>query len=261
MPELRHSFTPRKGLRDYVEAFEILEGGSRTSTTFGLPCVDTDIVLNFGTPLKEVLPGGTRKVHPRFAVYGAGPTAARYEWSPDSALLIARLRPGAAALFLKNPCARFVNEVVPLEEDWGETALRMEERLAGIRSPLRRVMVFEDFMAERMAASQPPPAPMLEALRLIGETRGMAPVGGLAESLGVSHRMLNRHFDRWVGMSLKLASRVLRFERMAKSLEGSRAADWAGVACDFGFVDQSHLIRDFREFIRMTPAEYLASAA
>lgn len=36
-----------------------------------------------------------------------------------------------------------------------------------------------------------------------------------------------------------------------------KTADWARIAVDCGYFDQSHLIRDFLEFSGLTPADYL----
>ena len=39
------------------------------------------------------------------------------------------------------------------------------------------------------------------------------------------------------------------------------AVDWATVATRYGYYDQSHLIRDFRQFAGATPAALLAARA
>jgi hypothetical protein len=42
---------------------------------------------------------------------------------------------------------------------------------------------------------------------------------------------------------------------IARTARGDRV-DWAGVAVDGGYCDQSHLNREFRVFSGVTPAEY-----
>jgi len=254
-----HVFTPRKELRSLVESFDVRRGGDAVSVSCGLPCVDTNIVLNFGVPLRELLSSGGLKTHPRFAVYGCGPTLARYEWRPGVDMIIARLKPGAAGAFLENPCSDFVNDVVPLEDDWGFEARLLGERICGVGSPLRRVMMFEDSLLRRLSRRQSAPPSMIEALRLIESNRGMLPIGRFTEALGVTQRHLNRHFGRWVGMSLKLVSRVVRFNSLTERLREGQGVDWGQEVYDFGFSDQSHLIREFRQFTGMTPTTFLAA--
>ena len=90
-----------------------------------------------------------------------------------------------------------------------------------------------------------------------------ARVGELGEGMGLSTRRLLDLFEREVGLSPKLFSRLCRFQRAADRIWRGRgapaeASGWADMAADCGFADQSHLIREFREFSGVTPAGYAA---
>jgi len=50
----------------------------------------------------------------------------------------------------------------------------------------------------------------------------------------------------------------LRFEHAWRQLSGGEPAHWDRLAADGGYADQSHLIREFREFTGGTPADFLA---
>ncbi|MBO0705041.1 MAG: hypothetical protein J2P39_06965, partial [Candidatus Dormibacteraeota bacterium] len=41
-------------------------------------------------------------------------------------------------------------------------------------------------------------------------------------------------------------------------LQGGRDVRWAELAVDHGYYDQAHLHRDFRQFLGLTPAAFLA---
>ena len=59
-----------------------------------------------------------------------------------------------------------------------------------------------------------------------------------------------------VGLTPKLFSRIQRFQAVIGQLARGQRVEWAGVAADGGFYDQSHLNREFRAFAGVTPGEY-----
>ena len=85
---------------------------------------------------------------------------------------------------------------------------------------------------------------------------GRASIDSVASAAGVSRQHLARAFAYHVGVSPKIFARVVRFRR-ALALAGGR--DWAGLAAELGYFDQSHLIADFREFAGVTPVPFFLS--
>ena len=92
------------------------------------------------------------------------------------------------------------------------------------------------------------------ALDVLGQS-AEARVRDVARRVGLSQRRFIQVFAAEVGMTPKLYSRVRRFQQ-ARAL-ARKTADWARIAVDCGYFDQSHLIRDFLEFSGLTPTDYL----
>jgi AraC-like DNA-binding protein len=87
---------------------------------------------------------------------------------------------------------------------------------------------------------------------------GRVPIGRLAEEVGWSHKHLITRFRRQVGLRPKTAARLVRFEGVLGRLDERRGLDWGEVAREVGYADQAHLIRDFHQFTRATPTEFVA---
>jgi transcriptional regulator GlxA family with amidase domain len=83
-------------------------------------------------------------------------------------------------------------------------------------------------------------------------------VEALATSLGVTARHLERCFESHVGLSPKVLCRLARFHHMRTLLDVARRPDWSHLACECGYFDQAHLIREFRHFTGRTPQGYRA---
>ena len=83
-------------------------------------------------------------------------------------------------------------------------------------------------------------------------------VSDLARRTELSPKRLIRLFAAETGLTPKLFLRIVRFERLLADVYDNRAVDWASTAAEHGYFDQSHLIRDFRDFAGLAPTEYLA---
>jgi AraC-like DNA-binding protein len=71
-------------------------------------------------------------------------------------------------------------------------------------------------------------------------------VGSLARHLGWSERHLQRVFRVRVGIGPKALARITRVQRAILLAQRNSRLTWAAIAARSGFVDQSHLIREFR---------------
>ena len=82
---------------------------------------------------------------------------------------------------------------------------------------------------------------------------GQVSMDALASAAGVSSRQLERRFLRDVGIGPKLLCRIVRFQQVFRAVQRDDLS-WAAIAADCGYYDQAHLIRDFQQFARQTPA-------
>lgn len=83
-------------------------------------------------------------------------------------------------------------------------------------------------------------------------------VNVLVDRLGMSNRQVERMVARVYGASPKYLARKYRTLQAAVRLGLRPDLGWQGAA-GTAFYDQSHFIRDFRQFIGMTPGQFVAS--
>lgn len=82
----------------------------------------------------------------------------------------------------------------------------------------------------------------------------------IQDMLQLSERGLERLFLKHVGLSPKLFSRVCRFQSSLKILRSKNFRCLTDVAFEGWYADQSHFIREFRQFAGATPRQFLRSA-
>jgi AraC-like DNA-binding protein len=171
----------------------------------------------------------------------------------DGFLLGVTLRPGAVPAFFDEPAWELTDTVRPLQDTWGSSARVLEQTLAG-RSPSAAALAFQEaLLGERRSARRE------RWIEHAGARRGLVTVDELARLSGRSRQHLARRARETVGVGPKLLCRLTRFQQALELVERQPGGDWATAARRLGYVDQSHLSAEFREFTGLPPARFAAA--
>jgi AraC-like DNA-binding protein len=221
-------FTPHAALRPYVRCYWELEGhGSGVETI--LPDGCTEVVFHYGDPFAR-----EGRMQPSAIFVGQMTGPVRVQPTGEVGCFGVRFEPMGAWVFTGVPQDRLTNTIEDAEELF-ETRAVFE---AADRKQAAEAMLLARIPGSRPAWQD----------GLIEVTAGKLRMRDFRSGTGVGDRQFERLFKARVGLTPRLFSRLLRFRR-AIAAQGS----WADIAADCGYADQSHLIRDFREFAGTTP--------
>lgn len=195
------------------------------------------------------------------------------EAQPGAGLFIIRFTAAGAGAVIGPSIMDLLNGVEPLDAVAGQFADELRERLLEAGTAADKFAAAEDWLLARAVdGGRPGLLAAHVAMRLTENP--MQRIGTLADGLGISDRHLRDVFSKSVGMSPKLYQRVTRFQALLRAMtpgrgeslvdlilqgESAVAPDWADLAHQFGYVDQAHLSREFREFAGMSPGQYVRS--
>ncbi|MCO1659335.1 helix-turn-helix transcriptional regulator [Pseudonocardia sp. S2-4] len=167
-----------------------------------------------------------------------------------------RLEPAVAAAVLR-ASTDLTGAVLPFADVWGRGAARAEAALRTAASWDERFALAAELLGRRLAAHPPVDPEVAHTWRRTLAGRGRVRVDGLAGEVGWSRQRLWSRFRSQLGVTPKRAARLVRFDHAAHLLAAGRAA--VDVAVESGYVDQSHLHREVREFAGLTPAAVAAA--
>lgn len=184
------------------------------------------------------------------------PTRLRYPSGAEQ--LGIRFRVGGLYPFLAVPASDLTNEVVALDAVWGAAATALESRLAECKSPREKCGEVDLFLRRRLEKFKKHDAATRYAVESIHHSNGNVSMDDVAYKTCVSPRQLRRKFEEHVGMSPKRFAELTRFARAQAAIHHHQTApDFADIACQAGYYDQAHFIREFKTFSGLTPSGFL----
>jgi AraC-like DNA-binding protein len=166
----------------------------------------------------------------------------------------AHLRPSALSALTAVPPARLTDRRLPLAEvlpDAPDLA-----KVYAAESQAAGTDALEDWF-RRLGPTRRRGAELVdEAVDLIAARTDLTRVDVLAAELGVTVRTLQRRFDRHLGVGPKWVLRRCRIQDALGVIESGGEVDWAGLAVELGFADQSHFTNAFTALVGIPPAGY-----
>jgi len=192
---------------------------------------------------------------PRAWLSGPRTSARIFEHAGPVELLGVQLQPGVARLLTSTPARELLDANLPLEHALagGTPAVPvLLDALLRTTETAVRCAELDRFLLQRFDGAAVDPR-VERAVQSVIERAGAADVSELARAVAASPRNLTRLFNSWVGMNPKLFCRMVRFQNVLRHLASGDKPDWALLAAELGYADQSHLIRDFGDFAQVSP--------
>lgn len=170
--------------------------------------------------------------------------------------LIIHLRPGVLHRLIGLPMSEFPGEVVDAEIFFNTDIRLISEQLAAAESPQAMISVIEQFLLSRC---RPPitKSPIDEVANHILSDPSSFSLDAFAYHANLSTKQFYRNFVQRIGMTPKLFSRLIRFNRAYHYKLSNPNMTWSSIAQEFGYTDYHHLEKEFKEFIGVTPKVWI----
>jgi AraC-like DNA-binding protein len=168
------------------------------------------------------------------------------------------LQPLAWPRLLGKKAIDFVDRDVPLASIWGAQADILFDVLQNCSDFEARVAATDQVLiADEGLSVHPSIAEQIMAIRTAIADPDCGSVDDLARRVGVNQAKLARLTRACFGFAPKLLIRRERFRRMLHRADASSYGEWRAFI-EGQYVDQSHLIRDFKHFMGLAPSHYMA---
>jgi AraC-like DNA-binding protein len=254
-------YRPHRALSDFVEDLWLYDGYVPAHARERiLPSGTFELVLNLQENELRIYdsakPGRVRRYS---GAVISGPYAGYFgsDGAEEVSIMGVHFKPGGAFPFLRFAAGELADAHIDLAEIWKGDAENVRAQLVELAAPMDRLRLLEQKLMEHLTGPLEHHAAVATALHAHQHPHASTRTRDLARSVGLSERRFIDLFRSAVGMTPKLFDRVQRFQRALRQIATTGKHDWPALALTCGYCDQSHLIRDFRQFTGISPTDYV----
>jgi AraC-like DNA-binding protein len=170
-------------------------------------------------------------------------------------------RPGGFHPLLGRPLSAIADDRAPAtawlaDRRTGDALAALATDLAAGRDADEVAGAVDAVLAAVLPTERQPCEDTITIAERVAAEPGLSSVEALAAAVGWSVRQVQRRFAEHVGLSPKAVIRRYRLFEAAERARHDEPVDWAALAGDLGYSDQSHLGREFRRAFGVPPAAY-----
>ena len=141
------------------------------------------------------------------------------------------------------------------------TDQRLTAQLLHAPSNTVRVDMLVAFLIEKLRKNEEQKTDkILYAIDLLQADNPVISLQKIQNQLNLSERSLERLFHQYIGISPKVFARIVRFQKALTEMRNKSFSKFTDIAYNNSYADQSHFIRDFKEFTGASPFRFLKQA-
>lgn len=170
-----------------------------------------------------------------------------------------KFHPGAFYPFYQKSISSFTDDTLALNKVFDEDISTLESEILDPEENYLMVEHAESFLMNHLPEQDINIKRINEIVDAIINDPAILKVDDLTERYQISKRTLQRLFKKYVGVSPKWVIQRYRLHEAAEKMASEKTENWSQLALDLGYFDQSHFIKDFKQIVGQTPADYLES--
>jgi len=251
-------FEPHEDLAAFVMCYWTLDfprGASPQINTI-IPDGTMKLIFHYGDLYWHHPQGGDRFLQPRCFLIGQLTRPYIVEPAGDTGTFVIRFHPNGFLPFATLPLKEMENTPVPLGRLYGEEGVELENKILQALSTSERIEIAESFLFERLAAADTIDRIIQSTVDTLLAVNGQISVKALSDQNQVNRRQLVRKFSSTIGLSPKQLAKTIRIQAALKTLLTEFPSNLTELAYENEYYDQSHFIKDFREFTGLSPKEF-----
>lgn len=165
----------------------------------------------------------------------------------------------SAILFSEEDMSEVKNQFFDAGYHFSSITAMMEPKLFDTVTMEKNIKTAEDVLlnclhSERMNHS------ITDAVFQILNHRGNLKMGQIAKEIGLSDSQLERNFKKNIGISPKKLASLVRYQYLWNDIMFSKEFRVLDAVEKYGYSDQSHLLRDFKQYHSMLPRDAIKYA-
>ena len=246
---------PRTELSRFIECFWIVDNPDPSPVIQKIiPDGFPEMIFHFGDPYLIRL--NEKWTKQSWSLLGGQMTSHFFlKNSGVSSILGIKFKPAALSLLFGVDMYALTNHVVSLKQLSHPDLTALEGLLSEAGDHTKRIEATEDYLSKNFRAVNNEPV-INATVEKIFASNGMVSVTVICKENGCSERQLERMFRKYIGVSPKLYSRIIRFAYIFQVAQGRKEINGCELGLASGYYDQSHFIKNFKAFAGEGPSGY-----
>jgi Helix-turn-helix domain len=254
------TFRPHSDLEPIVKCYWTLEVPLQKTTQRQLILPDgcVDMCFTLGDDIKRYTNENDFIIQPRQMLLGQITEQFYIEPTGYVDTFAIRFYPYGFANLINIPLNELGNKETPLNILFGdEKAEQLSQEIIQAETTSERICIIEKFLFDRLFNKATIDHIVKSTVDTMYSSKGSRPVNAILNNDLTKRRQLERNFAKQIGLSPKQLSKVIRLQATLQMLLNKTTGTLTAIAYENEYYDQTHFIKDFKEFTGITPKDFL----
>lgn len=247
-----------EALRNYIKCFWSLDAPASKNEALQriVPDGCMELIINYGDLFRQYLGENHSIIQPRSFVFGQITTPLEIAPTGITGIIAARFYPDGFISFSSFPIKQMENKAVPLNILFDDDCLQLESKVINAKDNDERMQVLGHFLSNKLNEKESIDTAIKTSILTLIQSNGDITIETLSDKISVNRRQLERKFSSLIGLSPKQLSKVIRLQKTLKMLYQNNTRSLTDIAYENGYFDQSHFIKDFKDFTGVSPKDF-----